>query len=165
MEKSIIYPGTFDPMTNGHLDLVRRALKMFDRVVIAVAESRQKKPIFSLEERVNLIKRVLKEESRVEVEGFSGLLVEYAKKKKISVVLRGLRRVADFEYEYHLIGMNRHLDPEMETVFLLPGEDCAYISSAFVREVSALGGDVSAFVPPAVEEALIKVARNGAQSA
>lgn len=154
MTRAIIYPGTFDPITNGHIDLVKRALKMFDRVLISVAESHKKQPMFSLAERVELIRRVFDGESRVQVEGFSTLLVDYAKSKGISTALRGLRRVADFEYEYHLIGMNRHLDPNLETVFLLPGEDCDYISSAFVREVFSLGGDISPFVPKAVIEAM-----------
>ena len=157
MSKAIIYPGTFDPITRGHVDLIERALKLFDSVVVAVADNQNKKPLFSLEKRVALIKTVLKDYKNVEVRGFSCLLVEFAQQLKISVVLRGLRRVADFEYEYQLIGMNRHLDPHLETVFLLPGEDCAYISSAFVREVSMLKGDVSAFVHPAVVQALQQV--------
>ena len=154
MLKSIIYPGSFDPLTKGHIDLIQRALKLFDCVVVAVAENTEKKPLFSLQERVQLIKEVLKGDARIEVQGFSNLLIDFAKQLKISVILRGLRRVSDFEYEYQLIGMNRHLDPDIETIFLLPGEDCAYISSTFVKEVAALGGDVSVFVPPLVVEKL-----------
>lgn len=156
MSRTIIYPGTFDPITHGHVDLIERALKLFDSVVVAVAENQNKKPLFSLSERVDLIKTVLKDYSNVEVKGFSCLLIDFAKQLNIPVMLRGLRMVADFEYEYQLIGMNRHLDPNIETVFLLPGEDCAYISSAFVREVSSLGGNVSPFVHPVVQAALKK---------
>ena len=156
MKKAIIYPGTFDPISKGHVDLIERALKLFDSVTVAVAANENKHPLFSLEERVALAKEVLKDYQRVKVLGFSCLLINFVKQLNISVMLRGLRRVADFEYELQLIGMNRHFDPSVETVFLLPSEDCAHISSAFVREVSMLGGDVSGFVHPIVCQALEK---------
>lgn len=145
-----VYPGTFDPITNGHTDLVRRAAKLFDKVIIAVAANPSKKPVFTLEERVALAKEVLGDIDNVEVCGFDSLLVHFVKARSAQVILRGLRAVSDFEYEFQLAGMNRHLAPELETVFLTPSEKYAYISSSLVREIASLGGDVSKFVHPKV---------------
>lgn len=154
--KSIIYPGTFDPITHGHVDIIERALKLFDRVIVAIAANRDKHPLLTLDERIRLAQRVLKKHAQVEVVGFDNLLIDFAKARQVSVVLRGLRMVADFEYEYQLIGMNRHLDHNLETIFLMPGEKYAYISASLVREVARLGGDVSPFVAPIVAQALKK---------
>ncbi len=156
MTIAAIYPGTFDPITNGHLDLVSRAARIFDRVVVAVAGSRNKVPLFTLEERVTLAREVLKDMSNVEVLGFDTLLVECARASGTSVILRGLRAVSDFEFEFQLAGMNRHLGPELETLFLTPSEKYAFISSSVIREIAKLGGDVSSFVPNRVREALIQ---------
>ncbi len=149
-----LYPGTFDPITNGHTDLVQRAARLFDTVVVAVAAVSGKQPVFSLEERVALAKEALAEVSNVEVCGFDSLLVEFMRERGASVILRGLRAVSDFEYEFQLASMNRHLDPDVETVFLTPAEQYSFISSSLVREIASLGGDVSAFVHPAVAAAL-----------
>jgi pantetheine-phosphate adenylyltransferase len=149
-----VYPGTFDPITNGHGDLIIRAARLFDRVIVAVAVSPGKEPAFNLEERVELARRVLADVTNVEVREFDGLLVEFARQCGAGVVLRGLRAVSDFEYEFQLAGMNRRLAPDVETMFLTPAEQFAYISSSLVREVAALGGDVAEFVHPVVAEAL-----------
>jgi pantetheine-phosphate adenylyltransferase len=145
-----IYPGSFDPMTNGHLSLIHRALRVFDRLVVAVADNPQKTPLFTVEERRGFITDAFGTEARVEVDQFKGLLVEYARNKGISTVLRGLRAVSDFEYEFQMANMNRKLFPEFETVFVMTGEDYFYVSSRLVREVASLGGDVSGLVPPNV---------------
>lgn len=149
-----LYPGTFDPITNGHHDIIRRATKLFDSVTVAVAASPSKTPAFDLEQRVAMAELVLADLPAVRVTGFSGLTVEFARARGIAVVLRGLRAVSDFEFEFQLAGMNRHLDPDVETMFLTPAEQFSYISSSLVREISALGGDVSPFVHPAVEAEL-----------
>jgi pantetheine-phosphate adenylyltransferase len=149
-----VYPGTFDPLTSGHEDLVRRAGRLFDRVVLGIADSRAKRTFFSLEERVALAKKVLGDAGNVEVIGFKGLLTDFVRKQKARVVLRGLRAVSDFEYEFQLAGMNRDLYPDMETVFLTPGEQHMFISATLVREIALLGGDVSKFVHPVVRKAL-----------
>jgi len=149
-----IYPGTFDPITNGHADLVARATKLFDKVIIAVAINPGKKPIFSLEERVRLAKETLAQYQNVEVCGFEGLLVDVAKEQQADVILRGLRAVSDFEHEFQLASMNRKMQPDVETMFLTPAEQFSYISSSLVREIAALGGDVSEFVAPNVLAAL-----------
>jgi pantetheine-phosphate adenylyltransferase len=149
-----LYPGTFDPITNGHSDLVARAELLFDRVVVAVAANPGKQPAFSLDERVAMARQVLSGHDRVEVIEFDSLLVNYASECGASVILRGLRAVSDFEYEFQLAGMNRRLAPDIETVFLTPSEQFAYISSSLVREVASLGGDVSDFVHPVVVSAL-----------
>ncbi len=149
-----IYPGSFDPLTNGHLSLIQRGLQMFDRLVVAIAHNPQKAPaVFSVEERRQLIREAVPD-VRVEVDDFQGLLVEYAKKKGIHVILRGLRAVSDFEYEFQMANMNRTLDPKIETVFMMTGEDYFYISSRIVREVASLGGSVKGLVPPNVLEKL-----------
>jgi pantetheine-phosphate adenylyltransferase len=149
-----MYPGTFDPITNGHHELVRRAARIFDRVVVAVAASPHKAPVFSLEERMSLARQVLADVPNVSVDGYSGLTVEYAKAHSLQVVIRGLRAVSDFEYEFQLASMNRHLQTGVETIFMTPAEQYTFISSTLVREVAALGGDVTAFVHPLVDKAL-----------
>ncbi|MEW7979318.1 MAG: pantetheine-phosphate adenylyltransferase [gamma proteobacterium symbiont of Phacoides pectinatus] len=149
-----IYPGTFDPITNGHSDLIKRAARLFDRVILAVAANPGKAPVFTLDERVALAREVLAGLENVEIREFDSLLVEFARAAGAGVILRGLRAVSDFEYEFQLAGMNRRLAPEVETLFLTPAEQYAYISSSLVREIAALGGDVSEFVHPRVSEAL-----------
>ncbi|HET8551522.1 MAG TPA: pantetheine-phosphate adenylyltransferase [Gammaproteobacteria bacterium] len=151
-----LYPGTFDPITNGHCDLVRRALKLFDRVVIAIAANPSKAPLFDLEKRCELARLSLADVSGVEVSGFTGLTVQFAREHGIEVILRGLRAVSDFEFEFQLAAMNRHLSPEVETLFLTPSERYTFLSSSMVREVAGLKGDVSQFVHPAVEAELKK---------
>jgi pantetheine-phosphate adenylyltransferase len=151
---AVIYPGTFDPITNGHVDLVERAARLFDRVVVAIAYSEKKTPLFPLEQRVALCREALAHVQNVEVVGFSNLLIEFAKSQGSSCVLRGLRAVADFEYEFQLANMNRAMYPEFESVFLTPSEHLSYISSSLVREIAALNGDVSPFVPEPVNQAL-----------
>jgi len=155
MTITAIYPGTFDPITNGHIDLVGRAARMFGRVVVAVAENRNKSPLFSLDERVAMASESLHGNTNVEVLGFDTLLIDCARATGSQVILRGLRAVSDFEFEFQLAGMNRHLGPEIETVFLTPGEHYAFISSSLIREIARLGGDVSAFVPDTVRAALV----------
>jgi pantetheine-phosphate adenylyltransferase len=149
-----VYPGTFDPLTRGHEDLVRRAATLFDKVVLAIADSKAKKPYFTLEERIAMAREVLGDMKNVEVVGFSSLLTEFVRKQGARVVLRGLRAVSDFEYEFQLAGMNRNLYPEMETVFLTPSEQHMFISATLVREIATLGGDVSEFVHPLVAKKL-----------
>lgn len=154
MNITAIYPGTFDPITNGHIDLVHRASKLFEHVIVAVAINPTKTPAFNLAERVALAKETLADLPNVEVCGFEGLLVDIAREKQAQVIIRGLRAVSDFEHEFQLAGMNRHMEPNVETMFLTPAEQFSYISSSLVREVAALGGDVSAFVAPCVAQAL-----------
>jgi pantetheine-phosphate adenylyltransferase len=149
-----IYPGTFDPITRGHIDLVERASKLFDKVIVAVAINPGKQPVFSLEERVGLVKETLKDINNVEACGFEGLLIDIAKQKNASVIVRGLRAVSDFEHEFQLAGMNRKMDANIETLFLTPAEQFTYISSSLVREIARLGGDVTEFVAPEVAQAL-----------
>ena len=149
-----IYPGTFDPMTRGHEDLVRRASNLFDRVVVGIAQSRSKRPFFTLEERVELAKQVLAPYPNVEIVGFDNLLMDFLHEQGAKVILRGLRAVSDFEYEFQMAGMNRNLYPEVETVFLTPGEQYMFISATMVREIARLGGDVGKFVQPAVMKRL-----------
>lgn len=145
-----IYPGTFDPITNGHIDLVSRASKLFDKVIVAIAINPGKTPTFNLNERIDLAKQTLLEMTNVEVCGFEGLLVDVAKQKNADVIIRGLRAVSDFEHEFQLASMNRKMEPDVETLFLTPAEQFAYISSSLVREIASLGGDVSDFVAPCV---------------
>jgi pantetheine-phosphate adenylyltransferase len=154
MNITAIYPGTFDPITNGHVDLVGRAARMFSRVIVAVAENRNKVPLFALGERVTMARDSLAEIPNVEVIGFDTLLVDCARTSGATVILRGLRAVSDFEFEFQLAGMNRHLGPEIETMFLTPSEKYAFISSSLIREIARLGGDVSSFVPEQVGVAL-----------
>lgn len=152
--KKVVYPGTFDPITNGHIDLIERACRLFDHVVIAIATSKTKRPLFTLDERVELVKSSLKHLGNIEVCGFEGLLVNLVRDKQANAVLRGLRAVSDFEYEFQLANMNRALAPEMESLFLTPSEHLSFISSTLVREIASMGGDVKKFVPEAVEDAL-----------
>ncbi|MFN7086621.1 MAG: pantetheine-phosphate adenylyltransferase [Burkholderiales bacterium] len=154
MDHKAVYPGTFDPMTLGHEDLVRRASRIFDTVILAIADSRAKKPFFALEERVAMARQVLKDLPNVEVIGFSGLLMKFVQQHNAKVVIRGLRAVSDFEYEFQLAGMNRDLYPDVETMFLTPGERFMFVSATIVREISILGGDVGKFVHPHVAERL-----------
>ncbi|HEY3449882.1 MAG TPA: pantetheine-phosphate adenylyltransferase [Myxococcales bacterium] len=147
---SVIYPGSFDPLTNGHLSLIHRALSMFDRLIVAVAHNPKKQPLFTVEERMTLIRDAIDNDPRVEIDSFEGLLVNYARRRKVKLLLRGLRAVSDFEYEFQMANMNRTLDSEIETVFVMTGEDYFYVSSQIVREVASLGGDVSNLVPPNV---------------
>jgi pantetheine-phosphate adenylyltransferase len=149
-----IYPGTFDPVTNGHTDLVRRAACLFDRVVVGVSARSGKMPFFTLEERVELVRQALRDRDNVLVEGFDSLLVAFAEAQRAQVIVRGLRAVSDFEFEFQLAAMNRKLAPQLESLFLTPAEEYAFISSSLVREVALLGGDVTAFVDPAVAAAL-----------
>jgi pantetheine-phosphate adenylyltransferase len=151
---SVIYPGTFDPITNGHVDLTERAARLFDRVVVAIAFSAKKTPLFALEERVKLCQSSLSHLDNVEVVGFDNLLTDFAKSQDARCVLRGLRAVADFEYEFQLANMNRAMYPAFESIFLTPSEHLSYISSSLVREIAALDGDVSQFVPEPVNRAL-----------
>ena len=160
MTVSAMYPGTFDPITLGHEDLVRRAARLYDRVVVAIAANPgSKAPMFNFGERVELAKNALADIDNVEVAGYEGLTVDFAREHKLAVIIRGLRAVSDFEYEFQLANMNRHLTQEVETVFLTPTDKYTFISSSLVREVAALGGDVSEFVSPDVQQALL--ARSG----
>jgi len=150
-----IYPGTFDPITNGHGDLVQRATSMFDRVIVAVAANTNKTPTFSLEERVAMAGTALAGVDKVEICGFDTLLVDFCREKRAQVILRGLRAVSDFEFEFQLAGMNRKMAPDIETMFMMPAEQYTYLSSSLAREIAALGGDVSEFVHPEVKRALL----------
>lgn len=154
MINTVLYPGTFDPMTNGHRDLVHRALQLFDKVIVAVAANVNKQPLFTLEQRVALVKETFAKAANVVVIGFDNLLIEFAKQQNVKVILRGLRAVSDFDYEFQLAGMNRKLAPDIETVFLTPAEQYSYISSSLVKEIALYGGDISAFVPAHVVAAL-----------
>ncbi len=155
MKKIAIYPGTFDPFTNGHLDLVKRAICIFDEVIIAVAPSGRKHPLFTLPERIELIKASTKGFKNVKVESFTTLLVEYVRKKKGIAILRGLRAISDFEYELQMALMNRRLDTNIETVFMMPSEEYSFLTSTIVKEVASFGGSVKNLVPDVVEKALI----------
>ncbi|MGY3944328.1 pantetheine-phosphate adenylyltransferase [Aeromonas tecta] len=154
MTNKVIYPGTFDPITNGHTDLIERAAKLFDEVVVGVANSPSKKPLFDLAERVLLAQQVTAHLPNVKVVGFSGLLVDFARDQQANVLIRGLRAVSDFEYEFQLANMNRHLMPELESVFLTPSAENSFISSTLVKEVALHGGDIRQFVSPLVAQAI-----------
>jgi pantetheine-phosphate adenylyltransferase len=154
MKNTAVYAGTFDPVTYGHMDLVERASRIFDEVIVGIAASPNKKPLFTLDERVELTRAVLSEYKNVKVYGFNSLLLEFAKQHQANVILRGLRAVADFDYEFQLASMNRFMNQEIESMFLMPAEKYMYISSSIVREIAALGGDVTGFVPAAVVKAL-----------
>ena len=156
-----VYPGTFDPLTRGHEDLVRRAGTLFDTIVVAIADSKAKRPYFTLEERIAMAREVLSDMKNVEVVGFSGLLTDFVRKQRSRLVLRGLRAVSDFEYEFQLAGMNRHLYPEMETIFLTPSEQHKFISATLVREIAIIGGDVTEFVHPSVAKRLKQKSTSG----
>ncbi len=154
MTTTAVYPGTFDPITNGHSDLVKRAIKMFDRVILAIADNPDKSPLFSLDERIELAKSVLSNSDRVEVVGFSGLLIDFAENSGSNVILRGLRAVSDFEYEFQLASMNRRLNCNIETVFLTPSENHTFVSASLVKEIAKYQGNVEQFVDPTVFTAL-----------
>lgn len=149
-----IYPGSFDPVTNGHLDLIERGEKMFDLLIVAVLRNAEKQPLFSVQERVEMLREVTKQWSTVEVDVFDGLLVDYARKRGAGVILRGIRAVSDYEYELQMALMNRKLEPRLETVFMLPGLSYSYLSSKLVREIAQLGASLNGLVPPIVEERL-----------
>ena len=149
-----VYPGSFDPLTNGHVDIILRGAHIFDKIVVALLVNVDKNPLFSLEERVDITRQVFQEYPNVEVDTFDGLLVDYAKRRDISVIVRGLRAISDFEYELQMALMNRRLSPDTETVFMMPAEQYTYVSSRLVKEVFALGGSVSGLVPELVEERL-----------
>jgi pantetheine-phosphate adenylyltransferase len=153
-ERVAVYPGTFDPITNGHTDLVTRAARVFPKVIVAIAESPHKKPLFSLQERINLSRNQMGHLANVEVVGFSNLLVEFVQQIGATIIIRGLRAVSDFEYEFQLASMNRHLAPRVETMFLTPDEDFSFISSSLVKEIARLDGDVSEFVAREVQQAM-----------
>ncbi len=149
-----IYPGSFDPLTNGHVDIIERGARIFDAIIVAILANVEKTPLFSENERISIIRGVFKAHKNVQVEAFSGLLVDYAQLKKATVLVRGLRAVSDFEYEFQMALMNRHLAPGLETVFMMPDEKYTYISSRLIKEVFTLGGEITGLVPPVVEEKL-----------
>ena len=153
-----LYPGTFDPVTYGHIDLIKRALLIFDEIVIGVAQISPKETLFSLEERVGFLEQTLKDKESIQVRSFSSLAIDFARELGTTVLIRGLRMVSDFEYEFQMALTNRKLAPEIETIFLMPKEDYSYISSSLLKQISRTGGDVSSFVPPEVEQALKKKA-------
>lgn len=159
--KKAIYPGSFDPITNGHVDIIERALKLFEHLVIAISVNQEKSPIFSLEERKALLEKTFAGDRRVSVEIFNGLLVDFARSINTPLVVRGLRAASDFEYEFQLASMNRVLDRSLETIFLMTGSDTYFLSSRLVKEVAALGGDISSMVPTHVASALKKVYESG----
>ncbi len=156
MKRTAIYPGSFDPLTNGHLDVIQRAAKLFDRVVVAVAVNESKHPLFTLAERVALVNKAVAHLPNVAADSFDGLLVEYAAARKAGTIVRGLRAVSDFEFEFQLALMNRKLDEKIETIFMMPKDTYTFLSSRIVKEIARLGGDVSSFVPPNVQVALKK---------
>jgi pantetheine-phosphate adenylyltransferase len=158
---SVVFPGTFDPITNGHIDLVERAANVFPKVIVAIAENARKAPTFSIEKRVALAKTVLQPYKNVIVAGFSNLLIDFVREQGAKGIIRGLRAVSDFEYEFQLANMNRRLSSDIETLFLTPSEQFSFISSSLVKEIAQLGGDVSAFVPPAVSQAFREIFKNG----
>jgi pantetheine-phosphate adenylyltransferase len=156
MKRTAIYPGSFDPLTNGHLDVIRRAAKLFDRVVVAVATNESKHALFSKDERVALVRKAVAGIPNVEADAFDGLLVDYVAAKQAQAIVRGLRAVSDFEFEFQLALMNRKLDEKIETIFMMPKDTYTFLSSRIVKEIARLGGDVSSFVPPNVQTALKK---------
>lgn len=149
-----MYPGTFDPITNGHIDLIRRASGMFDEVVVAVADNPKKKPLFNLDERVSMAQDILKELKNVRIVGYSNLTIHFAKEENLNVIIRGIRAVSDYEFEFQLASMNRQLDQNVETLFMTPADEYSYLSSSMVREIAAYQGDVSQFVHPSVNAAI-----------
>ncbi len=153
-ERVAVYPGSFDPLTNGHVDIIERGARLFDRIIVAVLVNSDKQPLFTVQERVETAREVFRDRPTVEVDAFEGLLIDFARQKRASVIVRGLRAVSDFEYEFQMALMNRRLAPDIETVFMMPAEAYTYISSRLVREVFALGGAVHGLVPPAVEARL-----------
>lgn len=162
MSRIAVYPGSFDPLTNGHVDIIRRGARMFDRIIVAILLNAEKAPLFSADERMRLIRDVFRDAPAVEADTFEGLLVDYMRQKQANVIVRGLRAVSDFEYEMQMALMNRHLSPEVETVFMMPAEQYTYVSSRLVKEVASLGGSVAGLVPEQVEKRLVekRAARN-----
>ncbi|MBE9535623.1 MAG: pantetheine-phosphate adenylyltransferase [Proteobacteria bacterium] len=156
MKNIAVYPGTFDPITNGHIDIIKRGARVFDEVIVAVAFNPQKEPLFEIEERVEIIREVTGDIPSVSVESFSGLLIDYLEKHQAQVILRGLRAISDFEYEFQMASMNRKLASKFETIFMMTGEQYSYLSSSFVKEICRLGGKVDCFVPDKVNTALIE---------
>ncbi len=159
MSVGAMYPGTFDPITNGHQEIIRRSARLFDRVVVAIAASPDKAPAFSLEQRIEMARGVVADLGNVTVDGYEGLTVEFALRHRLGVIIRGLRAVSDFEYEFQLASMNRHLEDQVETVFLTPTDEYSFLSSSLVREIASLGGDVTKFVHPTVARALRELPR------
>ncbi len=160
MERIGIYPGTFDPITCGHIDIIERSLRIFDKVIIAVSPNPKKESLFSIKERLEMIREVTKGYKKVEIDSFAGLLVDYVKKKGAIAIIRGLRAVSDFEYEFQMALMNRKLDHQIETVFLMPSEEYSYLTSSVVKEIASLGGRVTELVPQAIEERLREKFKN-----
>ena len=154
--KIAIYPGTFDPITYGHIDIIERALTIFDKLIVAISVDSPKKPLFTVDERMDMIKEAAKYNNKVAVDSFNGLLVEYARKVNANAIIRGLRAVSDFEYEFQMALMNRRLNEKIETVFLMPNEKYTYLNSSIVKEIASLGGDITDFVPVNVKDKLIK---------
>jgi pantetheine-phosphate adenylyltransferase len=154
MTRIAVYPGTFDPLTNGHVDIIRRGLAVFDQIVVAIAENVRKQPMFSTGERIQMIAEAMNHDERVEVDAFSGLLINYVQKRGAKVILRGLRALADFEYEFQFALMNKRLAPDVETVFMMTGEEAFYVSSSLVKEVASFGGNLDGIVPEGVRRAL-----------
>ncbi len=154
MQRIAIYPGSFDPITNGHIDIIERGSRIFDSIIVAVLANAEKTPLFSENERIAIIREVFKDRPNVQVETFNGLHVEYAQRKQATAIVRGLRAISDFEYEFQMALMNRHLAPGLETVFMMPAEQYTYISSRLIKEVFTLGGEISGLVPPVVEDKL-----------
>lgn len=162
-DRIAIYPGSFDPLTNGHVDIIQRGARLFDRIVVAILLNIEKAPLFTVEERVELAREVFRDNPNVEVDTFDGLLVEYARRKRATAIVRGLRAISDFEYEMQMALMNRNLNPEVETVFMMPAETYTYVSSRLVKEVVALGGTVTNLVP-AIVDARLREKRHGRQT-
>jgi pantetheine-phosphate adenylyltransferase len=160
-----IYPGSFDPLTNGHVDIIERGSRIFDSIIVAILANVEKTPLFTERERIDTIREVFKGRDNVKVETFNGLLVDYAKQKQAHVIVRGLRAVSDFEYEFQMALMNRHLEPSLETVFMMPAEQYTYISSRLIKEVFTLGGEITGLVPPVVEQQLREKAKGRRQKA
>jgi pantetheine-phosphate adenylyltransferase len=161
--RTAIYPGSFDPLTNGHLDVIERAVKLFDRVVVAVAKNESKQPLFSLEDRLHLVRESIKNIPHAEADSFDSLLVEYAHKHNAQAIVRGLRAVSDFEFEFQLALMNRKLNEKVETIFMMPKDTYTFLSSRIIKEIARLGGDISAFVPVHVRAALIEKLKSAPQ--
>lgn len=156
MKKIAVYPGTFDPITFGHVDLIDRASRIFDHIIVAIAENKNKTPCFALDERIGLARQVLEKNTNVQVIAFANLLIDFMRQQNATVILRGMRAVSDFDYEFQLAGMNRYLAPDIESIFMMPAQNFTYLSSSFVREIAFLGGDVTQFVPRVVVDALHK---------
>jgi len=158
-----VFPGSFDPLTNGHVDIILRSARLFERIVVAVLVNQDKRPLFTADERVGIIREVFREYTNIEADSFEGLLVDYARRRRASAIIRGIRAVSDYEYEFQMALMNRHLEPMLETVFMMPAEQYTYLSSRLIKEVFSLGGDVKGLVPPAVETWMRKKSAAGSR--